>query len=74
MYPIDKSPDGNYDKFIEKHIRNYEANKAHSVHHFLHYLKAFGLLDIIKNCPNKLDDLADAFMMAYAWCTKNALL
>jgi hypothetical protein len=74
MYPIDKSIAGNYDKFIEKHIRNYEANKAHSVHHFLHYLKSFGLLSIIKNCPNKLDDLADAFMMAYAWCTKNKLL
>lgn len=63
-----------YTGFLEKYSSNYAANKAHAVHHFKYFLNKFGLSDMIKDCPNKLDDLADAFMMAYAWSKKNKLI
>ena len=73
-YPIDISEAGEYMVFLDKYFKSYDANKAHAVHHFKHYLKKFGLLDIIEDCPNKLDDLSDSFMMAYAWCKKNNII
>lgn len=66
--------DGSYGKFTEKYATNYSANKAHTTHNFKHWLKITGQMNIIENCPNKLDDLSDAFMMAYAWCKNRGLI
>ena len=73
-YNIDPSAGGKYEIFAQKYSRSYDANKAHSIHHFKYFLNKFNLNYIIQDCPNKLDDLSDAFMMAYAWCKKNNLI
>ncbi len=67
-YQIDPSTDGEYQTFIEKYNSNYNANKAHAIHNFKYFIKSRGLSHTIMNIPNKLDDIADAFMQAYAWC------
>lgn len=73
-YNIDTSLEGEYSTFVEKYSKQYDANKAHSKHHFKYYLKIHNLSHIIDDCKNKLDDLADAFMMAYTWCKLNKLI
>lgn len=67
-YQTDPSEKGSYQTFILKHNSNYDANKAHTVHNFKYFLETRGLSHTIKNIPNKLDDIADAFMQAYSWC------
>ncbi len=67
-YQVDSSPKGGYQAFIVKHNRAYDANKAHTTHNFKYFLETRGLSDVIKGIPNKLDDIADAFMQAYGWC------
>ncbi len=67
-YQIDPSQAGEYQTYIEKYNSNYNANKAHAIHNFEYFIKSRGLSHTIKNIPNKLDDIADAFMQAYAWC------
>lgn len=71
-YDLDQSL--TYAYYISTKSTNYEANKAHSVANLKAYLAKHQKLDIIKNCSVKLDDLADSFMMAYAWCVKTGLI
>jgi hypothetical protein len=72
-YQCDPSQAGNYQTFIEKYNTNYAANKAHAVHNFEYFIWSRGLQASITNIGNKLDDVSDAFMMAYAWCKKTNL-
>ncbi len=67
-YQTDPSEAGDYQTFVLKHNTNYNANKAHAVHNFTYFLETRGLSHTIENIPNKLDDISDAFMQAYAWC------
>ena len=67
-YQTDPTVEGSYQTFIEKYNRNYDANKAHTTHNFTYFLKSRGLSHTIENIPNKLDDISDSFMQAYAWC------
>jgi hypothetical protein len=73
-YDIDtKSELGSYAYYIEKNS-NYIANKKHATYNFKYFMEKNGLGDQLKNIPNKLDDIADAFMMAYAWCKFKKLI
>ena len=57
-----------YEFFIKKYAKTYTANKKHTEANMLYWLKKYNfyhLLDTIKS--NKLDDIADAFMMSLAW-------
>jgi hypothetical protein len=65
-YSVDLSPGGDYGEFISKYS-NYTANKKHTEHNFKYYMNKTGRGKILKSVPNKLDDVSDAFMMAYAW-------
>jgi hypothetical protein len=68
-YQIDPSNAGNYSTYIEKYT-NYVANKKHTTANFIYYMNTIGKSHEIKNINNKLNDIADAFMMAYAWSKK----
>ena len=71
-YKVDPSELGDYQTYIVKYNRTY-ANKAHTTHNFRYFLQTRGLSHVIEDVPNKLDDAADAFMQAYAWCKKSGL-
>ena len=64
-YSIDKSDNGKYSYYIRKYS-NYTANKKHTTHNFKYYMEKTGNSKKIKT-KTKLDDAADAFMMAYSW-------
>ena len=58
-----------YEFFIKKYAKSYTANKKHTEANMLFWLKKYNfyhLLDNIKS-KNKLDDIADAFLMDLAW-------
>jgi hypothetical protein len=62
---------GNIQHFRKKYMGNYTANKAHSKYNFLEWIKEKDIMDMIKGIPKKnIDDIADSFIMAYAWCLK----
>jgi hypothetical protein len=67
-YQTDPSEKGDYQTYIVKYNRPYDANKAHSVHNFKYFLESRGLSHTVAQIHNKLDDIADAFMQAYSWC------
>ncbi len=69
-YSVDLSYKGDYSSFIEK-LSNYTANKNHTTYNFKFYMNKTGKGELLKNIPNKLDDVSDAFMMAYAWLCHN---
>lgn len=71
-YQIDPTEVGSYATYIEKYT-NYTANKKHTTANFVYYMKSMGKSDEIASIKNKLNDIADAFMMAYAW-SKNKVL
>jgi hypothetical protein len=57
-----------HSKFIQKYSNNYLANKNHTKENFLHFLKTFNLMHLIKNIKKKnYDDIADSFMQAIAY-------
>ncbi len=67
---------GKYENFVSKKSSkdkktNYAANKKHAVYNFMHFMQNVrGGCDL--NEDNfKLDDIADAFMMAYGWIIEN---
>lgn len=65
---------GRIQNFRKKYMNNYTSNKAHSKYNFLKWLKENKSLDLVKSIPKKnLDDVADSFLMIYAWCVKNTL-
>lgn len=62
---------GHIQHFRKKYMGNYTANKAHSKYNFLEWIKSKDSMDLIKGIPKKnIDDIADSFLMAYAWCLK----
>lgn len=69
-YSVDLSPKGDYSAFISKYS-NYDANKKHTEYNFRYYMNKTGRGKMLKGVPNKLDDVSDAFMMAYAWLCHN---
>ncbi len=72
-YNIDPSELGDYGTYI-KDYSNYTSNKKHAVCNFTYYMRSVKKEHQIKNQPTKLDDIADSFMMAYAWCRKKQLI
>jgi hypothetical protein len=72
QYDLDKTAP--YSLFAMKYASNYTANKAHAEHQFRHFLNTMGRTDIIeelhniqKIAKNKVADIADSFMMIYAY-------
>jgi hypothetical protein len=62
---------GHIQHFRKKYMGNYTANKAHSKYNFLEWMKANDSMELIKGIPKEnIDDIADSFLMAYAWCLK----
>ena len=72
-HQIDPSELGSYATYISKYT-NYTANKKHTTANFVYYMKIMGKSDEIENINNKLNDIADAFMMAYAWCKNKNII
>lgn len=67
-FKTDPTEAGDYSSFISKYS-NYLANKKHTTHNFLYYLKKSGQESHVNDIAEaELDDIADAFMMAYSWC------
>jgi hypothetical protein len=63
-------PGGDYANFIVK-WSNYVANKKHTSSNFVKFSDVF-LPDLdLTNINNKLDDIADGFMMIFAWLKKH---
>ena len=57
------SEDLHYSNFIKRYKNNYTANKQHTKHNFLYFLKTYNLMHIVDKVKKKnLDDLADSFM------------
>jgi hypothetical protein len=63
--------EGKYKHFISKYS-NYVANKKHTTYNFKYYLESIGEQSLIANIK-KLDDISDAFMMAYGWCNEKSI-
>jgi hypothetical protein len=62
---------GHIQNFRKKYMGNYTANKAHAKYNFLEWINSKNIMNIIKGIPKKnIDDIADSFLMAYAWCIK----
>ena len=58
--------------FIQKYVRNYDANKAHSKTNFIKWLENKNYTSMLKNIKKKYyDDIADSFMQACAWFIKH---
>ncbi len=68
------APDGDYGNFISKYSA-YTANKKHTTYNMLYFMDNFtnndNIKNIFKNIPNKINDMADAFMMCFGWLIKN---
>lgn len=62
------SEDLDYGTFISKYASKYTANKNHTKANFLHWLKIYNKLTLIKDIKKKnIDDAADAFMQIIGW-------
>ena len=57
-----------------KYSTNYKANKEHAVFNFKYFLNIMKKADILDNINNKISDIADAFMMTYAWLMDKGLI
>jgi hypothetical protein len=68
---ISLMPGGDYGNFIVKYS-NYVANKHHTKANFAHYAKVYDI--DLSNINNKLDDIADGFMMVMAWLKKKNMI
>jgi len=63
--------DGRMQNFRKRYIDNYACNKAHSRYNFLKWITEHNCRSIIADIPKaNIDDVADSFLMAYAWATK----
>ena len=60
---VKTTEDSQYHNFLLKKSSSYSANKAHAVFNMKTYAELFG----IKLEKTKLDDMADAFMMVFAY-------
>ena len=64
---------GNIQNFRKKYMSNYDCNKAHSKHNFLTWIADHDQQHLIDGIPkSNLDDVADSFLMAYAWAIKES--
>jgi hypothetical protein len=64
---------GNIQNFRKKYMSNYDCNKAHSKHNFLTWIADHDQQHLIEGIPKgNLDDVADSFLMAYAWAIKES--
>jgi len=68
---ISLMPDGDYGNFIVKYS-NYVANKKHTSANFQYYADLYNI--DLSNINNKLDDIADGFMMVVAWLKKKNMI
>lgn len=71
--------EGLYAKFAVKYASSYSANKAHASYNFLRYLEVFDEITLSRLCRgatrvSKMDDVADAFMMCFAYLLREKLL
>jgi len=65
---------GKMSNFRKKYMSNYTANKAHAKHNFKEWISMHECSEIIEGIPkSNLDDVADSFLMTYAWCVKHYL-
>lgn len=65
---------GHMSHFRKKYMSNYTANKAHAKYNFKKWISEHDCEKIIDGISKKnLDDVADSFLMAYAWCIKQYL-
>ena len=69
---ISFSEELNYGNFIMKYS-NYIANKKHAVANYNYFIKVFPSNKHEVNSKKK-DDIADAFIMAFAYCNKQGLI
>lgn len=67
--------DGEYSNFIAKYS-NYVANKKHTAYNFSKFIEVFGgsKKEDMLRINNKVDDIADSFMMIYGWLRKKGLM
>lgn len=64
--------EGRMQNFRKKYMGNYTSNKAHSKYNFLKWIDEHECQDLIKGIPKaNIDDIADSFIMAYAWAIKH---
>jgi hypothetical protein len=57
-----------YEVFLRKYAKKYDANKQHSKANFLYIVDVWGWKNVISGVPRDcLDDVADAFMQAMAY-------
>lgn len=65
---------GHLHDFRKKYMGNYAGNKAHAKYNFLKWLDDNSTRDLIAGIPKaNLDDVADSFLMGYAWAVKTSL-
>ena len=63
--------EGRIQNFRKKYMGNYASNKAHSRYNFLRWVDEHGCRGVIEGIQRaNIDDVADSFMMAYAWAIK----
>jgi hypothetical protein len=69
------APNGAYSNFIVKYS-NYVANKKHTTHNFMYFIKHFihDSEKILSSTKGKLNDIADSFLMIYSYLKKNKML
>ena len=69
------APNGAYENFIVKYS-NYTSNKKHCIYNFNYFVENTILdgYNIINNTSNKIDDVADAFMMIYGYLKEKDML
>jgi len=64
---------GSYENFIAKYTSK-TANKKHTTENFKRYLSVTGMEYILDGVKNKIDDMADAFMMTFSWLVKKKMI
>ena len=65
---INLDPANNYQSFIRKYTKTYDANKKHSIANMMIWLKRKNKLEMISKIKkSNYDDIADAITMTLAW-------
>ena len=65
---INLDPANNYQSFIRKYTKTYDANKKHSIANMMIWLKQKNKLEMISKIKkSNYDDIADAITMTLAW-------
>jgi len=65
----------NHEVFLDKYMKRYDANKAHTKTNLKYWATLNGKLHLINHIPAKnLDDAADAFMQILGWVKHKGLI